>query len=241
MESLYTLSGKNVLVVGGSSGMGLAIARKCAGLGAHIIIASRSEDHLKDAAQVIGSGTEYHVVDTTSEESIAKLFQAAGEIDHLAIPGSSVRTGPIRDLALEDALFSMRSKFWGPYLCAKHARMRAGGSITLFSGLLSRRPGSSNSQLGPINAAVEGLGRALAGELAPIRVNTVSPGLTSGTGSYTAQVDPSKQSMYDNFAQRLPAGRVATAEDIANATVMLMTTPSITGITLDVDGGGLLS
>ena len=158
--------------------MGLSVATKSYQLGGQVIIASRNEEKLRAAVEHIGDNTEIVTVDTTSEQSVLKLFEQVGKVDHLVIPGSSVRTGTLRDMPLEDGLFTMRSKFWGPYLCAKHAEISTDGSITFFSGILSRRPGLNDAVLGPVNAAVESLGKALARDLAPVRVNTLATGPT---------------------------------------------------------------
>ncbi len=175
-----------------------------------------------------------------AEDSVREFFAAVGSIDHLIVTASSVRTGTLKDLSLADGEFTFRSKFFGPYLCAKYARMKPTGSITFFSGILSRRPGHNDVVLAGVNAAVEAMGRALARDLAPIRVNTISPGMTRGTSAYLSMPEAAREGMYSSIATRLPLGRVGTPEDIANATLMLMTNGFITGVTLDVDGGGVL-
>jgi NAD(P)-dependent dehydrogenase (short-subunit alcohol dehydrogenase family) len=239
--SSNSLHAKKVIIIGGSSGMGLAIAKHAHAAGAFITIASRNEKKLQGAVSEIGTGTQAVVLDTTSETSIASVFAALGTIDHLIIPGSSVRSGSLRDMPIEDGLFTMQSKFWGPYLCAKHSRIHPTGSITLFSGILSRRPGKNDAVLAPVNAAVEALGRALAKDLAPVRVNVISPGMTAGTSAYLAMPATAREGMYQSIASHLPVGRVGTPDDIATATLMLMTNGFITGVVLDVDGGGLIS
>lgn len=161
-------------------------------------------------------------------------------IDHLVVSGSSVKTGTLADLPLVDAEFTFRSKFFGPYLCAKHSKVAPTGSITLFSGILSRRPGHNDCILGPVNAAVEALGRALARDLAPVRVNTISPGMTRDTGAYLGMSEAAREGMYAGIAKALPVARVGTPDNLAEATLALMTNPFITGVTLDVDGGGVL-
>ncbi len=236
-----TLENKTVVVLGGSSGMGLAVAIKSAQSGARVVIASRSQDKLNAAAAQIGGEVHWQVVDTTDEASVVDLFDRLGTIDHLVISGSSVKTGTLRELALADGLTTMQSKFWGPYLCAKHARIAPGGSITLFSGILSRRPGRNDAVLASVNAAVEALGRALAKDLAPVRVNVISPGMTAGTGAYLKMPKAAREGMFAAIAGRLPVGRVGRPEDIADAALMLMTNGFITGIVLDVDGGGLIA
>jgi NAD(P)-dependent dehydrogenase (short-subunit alcohol dehydrogenase family) len=187
---------------------------------------------------VIGGSTG---LDTMKESSVADLFERLGAVDHLVIPGSSVKTGPLRELPLADGMVTMQSKFWGPYLCAKYARINPGGSITFFSGILSRRPGQNDAVLASVNAAVEAMGRALAKDLAPVRVNVISPGMTAGTGAYLNIPEETRQGMFESIARRLPVGRVGRPEDIAAAALMLMTNGFVTGIVLDVDGGGLIA
>lgn len=218
--------------------MGLSIAKLALEAGAAVTIGSRSPDKVSATAQTLGC--QGRVIDTTDETSVQEFFSAVGAIDHLAIPGSSVRTGSLREASLADGEFTFRSKFFGPYLCARHAQIKSTGSITFFSGILSRRPGLNDAVLAGVNAAVEAMGRALARDLAPVRVNTISPGMTRDTGAYLAMGEAAREGMYASIAQKLPVGRVGTGEDLAHATLMLMTNGFITGVTLDVDGGGVL-
>jgi NAD(P)-dependent dehydrogenase (short-subunit alcohol dehydrogenase family) len=236
-----TLENETVAIVGGSSGMGLAIAQKACGAGARVVIASRDRETLSVAAGRIDKQVRWQVVDTTSEDSVADFFERLGGIDHLAIPGSSVKTGEIRTMPLADAQSTMASKFWGPYLCAKHVHINPGGSILFFSGILSRRPGLNDAALASVNAAVEAMGRALAKDLAPVRVNVISPGMTAGTRAYLNIPADARERMFDSIAKRLPVGRVGRPEDIADAALMLMENGFITGTVLDVDGGGLIA
>jgi NAD(P)-dependent dehydrogenase (short-subunit alcohol dehydrogenase family) len=204
MKSL--LENKTVVVIGGSSGMGLAVAENASRSGARVVIASRSQDKLAAAAGRIGGDVHWQVVDSTKEASVEDLFERLGAVDHLVIPGSSVKTGPLRELPLADGMFTMQSKFWGPYLCAKYARINPGGSITFFSGILSRRPGQNDAVLAAVNAAVEAMGRALAKDLAPVRVNVISPGMTAGTGAYLKMPDAAREGMFDSIARAVAGG-----------------------------------
>ncbi len=232
------LADQTVVVIGGTSGMGLAIAALAVSNGAAVTIGSRSPEKVASTAKDLGvSGRP---IDTTDEASVQEFFTAVGAVDHLIVTGSSVRTGTLKDAPLADGEFTFRSKFFGPYLCAKHANMSPTGSITLFSGILSRRPGLNDAVLAGVNAAVEAMGRALARDLAPVRVNTISPGMTRGTAAYLSMPEAAREGMYSSIASRLPIQRVGTGEDIAQATLMLMTNGFITGVTLDVDGGGIL-
>ena len=235
------LSEQKVLVIGGSSGMGLAIATASALAGAEVLIASRSDSRLKEAAEKIGSGVKWHTVDFTDEISVKSFFDFAGPIDHLVIPGSAVRTGPLKELPIADAKSSMDSKFFGPYLAVKYAQVNPQGSIILFSGILSRRPDKGSPILAAINSAVETLGKALAVELAPVRVNVISPGMTRDTGAYLGMPDQAREEMFSGVAQSLPVKRVGLPSDIASVAIELMSNSFITGTVIDVDGGGLLS
>lgn len=134
----------------------------------------------------------------------------------------------------------MNSKFWGAYRLTKAARLNDGGSITLTSGFLSHRPSASAVLQGAINAALEGLVRGLALEFAPLRVNAVSPGLID-TALYAAMPADARAAMMDKARERLPARRVGSADDVAQAILMVTTNPYITGSTVVVDGGGTIA
>jgi NAD(P)-dependent dehydrogenase (short-subunit alcohol dehydrogenase family) len=218
--------------------MGLSIAKLSASQGASVTVGSRSSEKVAATAKALG--VLGRTIDTTDESSVQDFFASVGDIDHLVITGSSVRTGTLKDAPIADGELTFRSKFFGPYLCAKHAKVNPTGSITLFSGILSRRPGLNDAVLAGVNAAVEAMGRALARDLAPVRVNTVSPGMTRDTGAYVSMPKNAREGMYSSIAARLPVQRVGTGDDIAEATLMLMTNGFITGVTLDVDGGGVL-
>lgn len=232
------LEGARVAVVGGGSGMGLAIAQLAGGFGAKLTIGGRSRERLDVAAASI-EGARAQAVDVTDAASVQAFFEWAGEIDHLVVTASQARTGRLGELPLDAAELAMRSKFWGPYLCTRAARLRSGGSLTLFSGVLSRAPVPGSAALAGANAAVEAMGRALALELAPTRVNTISPGLVA-TGAYDGMAEEARTKFFADTAASLPVGRVGSPDDIAAAVLMLMTNAYVTGVTLDLDGGGLL-
>jgi len=235
------LKDKKVLIIGGGSGMGFAIADAADREGARVIIAGRDEDKLRAACEKIGADVRRHPVDFTEAASVKNLFSAVGPVDHLAIPGSAVKTGPLKTLPLADAKSSMESKFFGPYLAVKEAGINPGGSVILFSGILSRRPDKGAPILAAVNAAVETLGKALAVELAPVRVNVISPGMTRDTGAYLGMPQQAREEMFVNVARSLPVKRVGLPSDIASVAVELMANGFITGAVIDVDGGGLLS
>lgn len=234
-----SVQGKKVVIIGGTSGIGLATAKAAIAAGAEVVIASRSAQKLATAKADIGGKIDAQTIDLMAESSIHDFFQNMGQIDHLVISAGSVKTGPIRELAFNDAVDSMTSKFWGPYLAAKYAQVNPDTSITLFSGILSRRPSPGFAALASINAAVEGLGRALALELAPVRVNVISPGLAEAP-VYEGMPPAQRQAYFESMAKQLPVKRIGTPEDIAATVLHLMQNGYTTGTVVDVDGGSLL-
>ncbi len=242
MDHHPTLHGKRVLVVGGSAGMGFAIAGLARARGAEVVIAARNADKLHAAAAKLGSeGVRAIAADTTDEASVHAVFEQAGEIDHLLIPGTALRLGPWKTMPLEDVMFSLRGKFVGPFLCARHVRLRPGGSLTFWSGILSRRPGQNDALLAAVNAAVEAMTRALAKDMAPIRVNCISPGMVAGTDAYLSMPEAAREGMYAAIAAKLPAGRVGAPEHVASLALEVATNPFVTGTVIDVDGGGIIA
>jgi len=233
------LEGKKVLVVGGSSGIGEAAAQALAALGAQVTIASRDPARLQAAAQRLGGAVRTAVLDTANDAGVEAFFAAQETYDHIVISAAQTASGPVRQLPLGDAYAAMNSKFWGAYRVARAARIAAGGSLTLVSGFLSARPSKTSVLQGAINAALESLARGLALELAPVRVNTVSPGMIA-TPMWSGS-DEARAARFEAVAARLPVQRIGQAEDVANAIVYLVTTPYATGSTVLVDGGGTIA
>ncbi|MGD1940610.1 MAG: SDR family oxidoreductase [Leptolyngbyaceae cyanobacterium] len=234
-----TIEGKKVVVIGGSSGMGLAIAKAVAAEKAKVVISGRSPQKLENALAEIEENVLAYPVDITDMASLQEFFRREGEIDHLVITGGVVTWGGFKEVSVEEAIAAMNSKFFGQYRAIQAATVCPGGSVTLFSGGLSRRPKVGTAAVTAVNAAVEGLGQALAIELAPVRVNVIAPGLVK-TPAYSALPDSERQAMYDSAAKALPVGQVGAAEDIAAVALMLMTNPYMTGAIIDVDGGSRL-
>ncbi len=233
------LTNQSVLVVGGSSGIGLAVARAALAERAKVTIAGRNLERLDHAARSLGNVQTVRL-DTLDNESLATFFNASEPFDHVLISAAQTPTGPVRKLALEDAQAAMDSKFWGAYRTARLARIKEGGSLTFVSGFLSERPSASSVLQGAINAALEALARGLALELKPVRVNTVSPGMID-TPLWSRLDDDDKRAMFDRVRNSLPVGRIGQPEDIANAAIFLMTTGFATGTVVRVDGGGVIA
>jgi NAD(P)-dependent dehydrogenase (short-subunit alcohol dehydrogenase family) len=231
---------QSVLVIGGSSGIGAAAALAFSAVGARVTIAARSAERLDAVACQAEGVVESALLDITDAAQVEAFFAERAVYDHVVISAAQTPTGPVRKLALEDARSAMDSKFWGAYSVARSARIHAGGSLTFVSGFLSVRPSKTSVLQGAINAALESLARGLALELAPVRVNTVSPGLIR-TPLWNKLPDESRQAMFDGAAQRLPAGRVGDAEHVAQAILFLAGNGFATGSTVLVDGGGAIA
>ena len=235
-----SLRESRVLVLGGSSGIGLATAQAAAAAGAKVTLASRSSGKVNAAVAQVGNGAAGASLDTTNDAALEAFFSKQPEWDHIVVSVSAGRSAGLHDMSLQDAYGNMNAKFWTAYKTAKLATIAPGGSLTLVSGFLSHRPNKDALLQGCINAALESLGRGLALALSPVRVNTVSPGLID-TPIRAAMPADRKKAMLEHAAATLPARRVGHAEDVADAILMLMTNPFTTGSTLFVDGGGMIS
>lgn len=235
-------AGQTVVVVGGGSGIGKAIARQAAQAGADIVISSRDRAKLEAAITELQTGTAIPV-DMTKPDSVnAWIASLPDKIDHLVISASSAAHGPFAHLPEEDLRAMFDAKFFGPYSIAKSAlpKLQPGGSITFFSGVLSRRPGMNCSGLGAVNGAVEALTRGLALELGPnLRVNCLSPGMIKSE-AYDGMDPSAREAMYDATGASLPLGRVGEVEEAADAALFLMANTNSTGVVLDVDGGHMV-
>jgi NAD(P)-dependent dehydrogenase (short-subunit alcohol dehydrogenase family) len=232
------LAGKKVVVVGGSSGIGLATAELAKDEGAEIIIASRNADRLNAAAAKLGAKAIQ--ADVTGDESVASLFRACGPVDHVVVTAAQLRSGPFKTVAIEDVRTTMESKFWGAWRVARSAEIRASGSLTLVSGYLSIRPRPNAAIVGAANGALESLARSLALELAPVRVNCVSPGIID-TPIRAAMPEAARLDMLAKTAASLPVGRVGIGEDIARQILAFMTIGFATGSIVYIDGGALIT
>jgi NAD(P)-dependent dehydrogenase (short-subunit alcohol dehydrogenase family) len=232
------LAGKKVVVVGGSSGIGLSTAELAKQQGAEIVIASRNVERLNAVAGKLGATAI--AADVTSDESIESLFRKCGPVDHVVVTAAQLRTGPFKTVAMEDVRATMEAKFWGAWRVARSAEIRPGGSLTLVSGYLSIRPRPSAAIVGAANGALESLARSLALELAPVRVNAVSPGIID-TPIRAAMPEEARREMLAKTAAALPVGRVGTGEDIARQILAFMTIGFMTGSIVYLDGGALIT
>ena len=168
------------------------------------------------------------------------LFKTCGPVDHVVVTAAQLRTGPFKTVAMEDVRATMEAKFWGCWRVARAADIRAGGSLTLVSGFLSIRPRPNSAIVSAANGAIESLRRALALELAPIRVNNVSPGIID-TPIRAAMPEAARKEMLAKVASGLPVGRVGEAEDIAQQILAFMKNGFATGAIVYLEGGGLVT
>ncbi len=235
------LRGRRLLVLGGSSGIGEATARRAALAGAAVTIISRSGTRLDAALARLPTGVASDRVDLEDAAQVDAFFQRQAPWDHVVLAGSASKVGPVRVLPLPDAQAAMQNKFWGAYHVGRSARIVEGGSLTFVSGVYSQRPVPGAVLQGAINAAVESLARGLALELAParIRVNTISPS-TTATPLWDRLGPEGRRQKFEAMAARLPVGRVAQADDIAQAILLAATNRFMTGSTVLVDGGDAL-
>lgn len=214
------------VVLGGTSGIGRAVADA---------LSSRP-------------GTVYAVgrrtgLDISDPVSVAEYFSTLGPVDHVIVTaGSQAPSGTVRDVAITDAKHAFETKFWGSILVSREAArvIRPGGTLTLTSGFLARRPIPGTYVKTAMNAALEAVTKVLARELAPLRVNAVSPGLTD-TEAYAGLSPDARAAMLDRARSTLPVGRYGTPADLARAYLFAIDTPFITGSVIDVEGGALIS
>ena len=233
------LKDQNVVIIGGSSGIGLATAYLAQLEGAVVTITGRSEDKLRRAANDLG-GAKTAILDIAKEPDIRQLFIDCHPIDHLVILGASLASGAIRDATLEDLSRPITERIWGAIHAIRHAIPKmSGGSITLTSGLFSSRPVAGMATVAAAVGGIEAMTRALALELAPVRVNAIAPGYID-TPLLRAAFSDQYEGAVKTQSATLPAQRIGTAEETARAIVFLMTSGFITGEILHIDGGGRL-
>ena len=237
-------NGKTVVILGGTSGIGLSVAQAARREGAAIVVVSSNAERVQRAVGELGGGegARGHVVDLADERAVRALFEREASFDHLVFTaGESLVLGELAETDIEAAQRFFRLRYWGALTAAKHgaARIRAGGSIVFTSGLAGARPHATWSLGASICAAMEGLTRALAVELAPIRVNVVAPGVVK-TPLWASFSAAERDALYAQTAQRLPVGHVGEAAEIAEAYLYAMRQTYMTGEVLRVDGGGAL-
>jgi NAD(P)-dependent dehydrogenase (short-subunit alcohol dehydrogenase family) len=236
-----SLKNATVVILGGSSGIGLATAKAARAEGAQVLITGRSAKRLQTARADLGDAVRTVVLDVADETGTQTFFQELHHLDHLFITAGTL----VKDsrLAPDSATLrpAMDTRFWGALYAAKYGalKMNGSGSIVFMSGTAGQRPFDGASVASASCGAVEAFARALAVDLAPIRVNTIQPGFVD-TPLLDEVLGAQRAEILAAVATRLPVRRIGRPEEIADAVLFLMKNGYVTGITLTIDGGGLL-
>ena len=236
------LDGKRVVVIGGSSGIGLATARAAAAKGATVVIASSNKARLDDALRGVANIGEGRVLDVRDEGALRELFDEIGAFDHLVYTaGERLTVRELGMLNLGDARGFFEARYWGALAAVKYASagIRADGSIVLSSGSAAARPQAGWTVAASVTGAIEALTRALAVELAPVRVNAVAPGVVR-SALWDGLPPAERDAFYSNVGEAMLTGRVGEPDEIAEPHLYLMRDAFITGAVIPVDGGARL-
>jgi len=242
-EMSMSLDGKRVVILGGTSGIGLATAKAAQREGAVVAVASSRQERVDTALASLDRAAEGHVVDLSDEAQVRKFFEHIGDFDHLVYTaGEPLQLEPLDAVQLDRARGFVNIRFWGAFMAVKYgsAHIRPDGSVTLTNGVAGLRPRKGWALVASICGAMEALTRALALELAPIRVNAVCPGVVR-TELWNDMSDADRDALYRDVAQSLPVGRVGEPEDIAQTYLYLMREGYSTGQVTVVDGGAVLT
>ncbi|MGK3982992.1 SDR family oxidoreductase [Sorangium sp. So ce136] len=232
------LEQQHVVVIGGSSGIGLGVARACLARGASLTLVSRSPEKLAGAAAELGDARRVRTfaADVTQEAEVRSLFNEHPPARHVVVTAVQGHYQPVREMDIAAARHLIDSKLVAALHVAKHARIEPGGSLVFTTGIAAVRPGPGGSVVAAVNGALMSLVRALAIELAPVRVNALSPGWVD-TPVWDSIAGGAKEQRFAQHARRLPVGRIGAPADIADAALFLMGNGFTTGEVLHVDGG----
>jgi NAD(P)-dependent dehydrogenase (short-subunit alcohol dehydrogenase family) len=236
------LANKTVVVVGASSGMGFATAAHLHQLGATVVMVGRNEERLRDAANEISEHGERLITiaaDMTVAQDRQRILASVDELDHLIVTAADLAYMPIADFTEAAAMQVVQSKIIAPFFLAQAAmsKMKPGGSITFVSGIAAERPIAGGTMTGTVNGALNAMVRGLAIELAPIRVNAVSPGWIDTPLWKNIMSDERKAEAFSAMSAKIPARRIGTPQDVAEAIETSMTNGFMSGSVLYVDGG----
>ena len=236
-----SLTNSTVVILGGSSGIGLATAKAAKAEGARVVITGRSPERLRAAQAELGGEVKTVALDVGDETGTRALFAELERVDHVFITAGAVLFDPKLAPEAESIRPALDTRFWGAFYAAKFAatRMSSGGSITFMSGAAAIRPIRGASVATASCGAVEAFARALAVDLAPIRVNTIQPGLIDTP--FLDTLGERRDAFMTEYSKRLPVGRPGRSEEVADAVLFLMKNGFVTGITLTIDGGGVLT
>ncbi|WP_244851665.1 SDR family oxidoreductase [Caballeronia sp. SL2Y3] len=237
-----TLQNINVVIAGGTSGIGFAVAQAAAQAGAEVIIASSNQQRVEAALKRLPQGVRGEPLDVTDEAQVSAFFARIGAFDHFVYTaGEALLLENLADLSIAAAQRAFEVRYWGVLKAVKYGAplIRENGSITLTSGVASSRPLPAWTIPSSILGAIESLTRTLAVELAPLRVNAVAPGVLR-TEMWNSMSDADRQGLYDYIAEKMPVRRVGEASDVARTYLYLMQQGFSTGQVVVVDGGHVL-
>lgn len=236
------LKDQHIVIAGGSSGIGFAIAELALQRGARVTVAGRSVDKLKSVASRLGSNASTVQMDLGDPAVAKSVFEKIEPFDHFVSTAADLTYGPLADMERSAIDRMLAGKFWGPINLVQFGlkKMKPGGSILLFSGLAADRPGAGTAMVSALNSGVEGLVRALAVELSPVRVNAISPGVVETEG-WDFMDEPSRQAFFADLASKLPARRIGAPVDLADAALFVLANRYMSGEILHVNGGGHLN
>jgi NAD(P)-dependent dehydrogenase (short-subunit alcohol dehydrogenase family) len=237
MTAGTALSDATVVLVGGAKNIGYAIAQRAAEAGAHVVIAGRDLDAAAAAAEQLPNAAVVHL-DITDEATIAAAAREIGPVDHLVTTAAAHHNVAVTELDHDKVVRAFEAKVIGPLMLAKHfaPQMNSAGSMLLFSGVAAWNPSAGYSVMGITNGAVAFTASQLAKELAPIRVNAISPGIVD-SGTYDEMPTADRQAFLDSAAASTTAGRVGTLDDITDAAIWLLSAGFVSGETIHVEGG----
>ena len=242
MRRENSLQHKRVIVVGGSSGIGLAVAQQAASQGAKVVIVSSNAERIQKAVECISGEAQGHAVDVSDEGAVATFFAKLGSFDHLVFTaGDSLHLHDLATTDFQQARRAFELRYWSALAAVKYGspHIRKEGSIVLTTGIAGQRPQKGWVIAASVCGTIEALTRALAVELAPIRVNAVSPGVVR-TNLWRTMTALERERLYESVGNSIPVGRVGEASEIAQAYLFLMQEGYSTGQTVVVDGGTIL-
>jgi NAD(P)-dependent dehydrogenase (short-subunit alcohol dehydrogenase family) len=231
------LANKEVVVIGGTSGIGLATAVMAQDAGARVTVVGRDKGRLADAVERLGGNARGVAFDVADETAVEDLFASFDHVDHVALLAGSRVDGEIATLDTSTIQVPVNDRLWGALYVCKHAAPKmSDGSITICSGVGVARPRRGSAVVAAAAGASEILARAVAQEIAPIRVNVIRPGVID-TPLLTRVAGERRDQMIASQAKRIPLGRIGQAVEIAHAILFLMSNTYVTGTTLTIDGG----
>ena len=224
IENHGDLTGKRIVVLGGSSGIGLAVAEQVVAEGSTAIIASSNADRVKQAVATLAGKAQGHALDLSKERDIQDFFQKIGDFDHLVFTaGDTLQLNELAATDLTQARHAFELRYWAALAAVKYAssHIRKGGSIVLTTGVAGRRPHKGWTIAASVCGTIEALTRALAVELAPVRVNAVCPGVVR-TNLWQGMNADERERLFENVGKSLLVGRVGEACEIARAYLFLL-------------------